>query len=325
MTAIDPFFADLLKRQRAPLNALFYQARHYANQLSPEVFYGFLAETLQALVLAAALFLSEAELDEMALELAVLALDLMGKHLLETMGPFQLIEPAWRNLYTLYPTFLAESPRRALAAIANALVQLCLHPRADATRWLAELQTLGAHCQNLRDFLRLGQVLSWRVGMAHNRDGALALIGELPPSIQAEILLGANLRDWQASPWFSPDLSPPRSLRIAHITGHFAAWGGQLWEPPTLAWEEDVLIVSDGLASWYLYADAYGESWFRRGPAQRLCPDLGKWQINADGQVHFGSKSAHFAELAGYRQAAGNQHSLAVALPSSFQIFILCA
>lgn len=319
----DSVLAELLRMRREAFNALYRQARQYSqhsHQLESERVYRFLALTLQPIVAAAAPHLDAEALEAMALELTVLALDLIGKQLLGSEGPFALIETGWRELFCAYPALFVQDPRRAIAAISNALVQLCQHSGADPARWLHELQRLGGACEQLDDFLALGQILAWRCGMAHYRKGALALLPGLPDSLKAHLLAGQSLADWQDSPWTG---LPLKGLGIVYVTGRYAGWGGRLHEPPRLGFEGDALLVADSLACWYLFADAWGESWFRRGEPSIPATGLGPWQLSRDGSVTIGGHQACFPELAGWRQAVGNAHTLAVAMPKSFRVWLI--
>lgn len=322
-TVLAKEFETFLRRQREPLNALFYQARHYAHALPAETVYRFLTDTLQPVVIAVAPVLEPEERDQLALKLTVLGLDLIGKQLLAPEGPFALIETAWRTLFAAHPQILATGPRRAIASISNALVQLCLHPGARPEVWLKQLNRLGGTCRDLRDFLNLGQILGWQAGLAHYRGGALALIPELPLALQAELLAGEPLAAWRASPWCG---QTGKGIQQVRVTGRFAGWGGKLYDPPRLAWEGDILRVTDSQASWSVYADTFGESWFRSPEAattKTAQTGLGPWRLNASGQVRRGKQTAKFAELAGFQQAAGCSHTLAVGLSESFQIVLL--
>lgn len=317
---MDPRFEAVLRRRRDSFNDLFRQARQYSLQLEPTAVYRFLSDTLDPIVAAVAPLLPEAELDELALKLTVLALDLLGKHLLEA-GPFVLIADAWRRLFSAHPQLLAESPRRAVAALSNALIQLCLHPGARPESWVDRYETLGGDCRQLDDWLALGQVLGWQAGLAHYRRSALEQLGRLPENLQSRLCEGRPLGDWQASPWCG---APGSGLRVVHRSGGFAGWGGRLIEPPTLAWDGDALLVADSRGCWYLFADRYGESWLRYGPTLPLAPGQpSPWEIDPAGRVRYGEASASLTALAGWRQAAGSAHTLAVAMPDSFVIQLL--
>lgn len=323
---MDAVFSQLLARQREAINALFFQARQYSHQLQPETVYRFLTDTLQPVVLAAAPHLPADELDQLALKLTVLALDLIGKQLLDPAGPFALIETAWRRLFAAHPQLLAESPRRAIAALSNALVHLCLHPGARPAIWVSELERLGGACPDLARYLKLGQILAWRVGLAQYRSGALALLPELPAQLQAELLENQPLAAWLASPWTDKlNHLSPKGLRMAAVTGRFSGWGGKLHDPPQLGWEDDALLVSDSQACWYVFRDAFGESWLRRNEPLTQPAGLGPWQLSPSGEVSYGEQQARFPELAGWSQAAGNHHTLAVAMPDSFRIRLIAA
>ncbi|MEZ0369932.1 MAG: hypothetical protein ACAI44_12670 [Candidatus Sericytochromatia bacterium] len=324
---LEPGFTALLQRQRQAFNALFFQARNYAHQLGPEAVYAFLEQTLQPVVMAVEPYLDKESLDRLALELTVLALDLLGKQLLNPAGPFALIEAGWRRLFCRFPSLLAAAPRPAIAAVSNALVQLCLHPGAKPEAWLDGLERLGGHCPDLAAFLQLGQVLSWRCGLAHYRAGALELLPRLPEAVQQALLGGLPLTAWLASPWCKQSLNGS-GLSIVHATGSFAGWGGKLFEPPRMTWSGDALLVADSQACWYLFADAFGESWHQRGEDPELGlamqpREMGPWRIDGDGTVSLGPLTRRFPQLANWRHASGTSHTLAVSQHHSFRIYLV--
>lgn len=335
-SGLNPVFADLLQRQRAAFNQIFYQLRYQAQGLGPEQALAFYRQHLQAWILALAPVLlkpassqaeaqaERAQLDRVALQLAALGLDLSAQGLLSGRGVLAPVAQGLERLVTAYPGFVLANPPLMLACWVNALVQLCRHPGARPQQWLDDLLLWGGQSQDLQEFLKLGQVLAWRAGLAHYRQGALSVLSQLSPGLQASLLLGQSLEHWRASPWCKGQTPQPPSLHLCELTAGFAGWGGQLLGLPELSWQADHLMVSDSAQGWHVFRDAWGESWIRsRFLRKDPQTDLGPWQLDAQGHLSIQGLRACFPELRNWRQALGNQHSLFVVMPRSLRLWLV--
>src|SRR5690606_40356915 len=86
---------------------------------------------------------------------------------------FGLLQQAWQRFLPQALPLIRQTPDKALVALAHGLKQLADHPDADALLWLRQMTALTTLVTDLDDWLRAGQVLAWRCGMAHFRGSAL--------------------------------------------------------------------------------------------------------------------------------------------------------
>src|SRR5262249_7069575 len=111
------------------------------------------------------------------------SLELVSKNVLGPDARSPEVDRLWPVLLSGCARFLAEDPRALVAGLSNGLYNLVTTPDCRAQTWVEILKTLAPLCRDQRELLRAGQVAGWRCGLAHLRDGALAVATELPAGV----------------------------------------------------------------------------------------------------------------------------------------------
>jgi hypothetical protein len=266
----DPL-AHVLRSGRDALNAQFAAARRLYPELDAAAFRAFLETTVDPLA-QATIAARPDRLADVVMAAYELGLELVGKRLVGPVSPHAVGESGWRAVASAAAPLVAESPRRVLASIANALHQLATTPGGRPEQWLRELPPLAAHCPDAETLLRLGQILAWRSGLAHYRASALAVADSLPEALALAAVGGSG--SWAAvrarladDPWFLPSLAAGDETErtIVHAVGAFRGFGGVFSRPPRIARRAAQLIVTSGDEAWLLTADAFGATFHRAG------------------------------------------------------------
>ncbi len=322
---MDARLAELLEARRDALNQRFLAARHQHRQLSAADFSQVLRE--RVLPVAEAILRAAPERLETAFDalydsaLRLTALDLLGP------GTHQpLLDRAFVELLPRAAHLLAPSPGESIPALLNALYNLTMEPDADAERWLAIMGDLAEQESNGGVYLDAGKVAAWVCGMAHYRDGALAIAARLPREHLARILGAADLDDPLATltdPWPIRDGQP--ALRLVGRCGGFIGFDGPFVEPPEVACFDGQLYAFDRQGAWRLFADRFGVLLRRYGtdlPEGNPEENPG-FRINRKGEVRHGEHTAAFPQLADYSSQAASEHTLVVALPHSHHLFLV--
>lgn len=248
-------FADLLRSDRAELNARFAAARHAAPALDPDRFARVLhdlvaptVERCEAAVPGSARPVGT-ELFDIALELAA-------------AGPLRpAVEAAWHDLLPAAAPHLAREPRRVAGGLLNAAATLDGAPGARGAEWRDRVRAALPRCPDVDTMLAAGQVAAWRAGMAGYRGAALDIARRLDGAV-VEVVLGLpadQLPRLAADPWFDPSTPGPRApVRV----GAFRGLGGTFVRPPVLEPMRDVhtgaVVATDGEDRWLVLADAFG-------------------------------------------------------------------
>jgi hypothetical protein len=266
---LDPSLVSVLRSGREHFNALFAAARHRYPDLDGERFGRFVAQSLAPLSAAVAAVDRDrtARVVEAAYEIG---LDLVGQRLIGPGARLGFIDSGWQTLLPRAAGLLARHPFELLAATTNALHQLSTTPGARPAEWMAGLTGLVEHVTELEPFLRLGQVLAWRAGMAHYRQGALEALDAVGERLAREALAVPAEAHWTAvrarlasDPWFDPAREAAPEPRWV---GGFRGFGGWFSEPPRCARAGQDVLVHAGGAAWLLTADAFGATLHRATP-----------------------------------------------------------
>jgi hypothetical protein len=174
---------------------------------------------------------------------------------------------------------LARAPERVVAAVSNALHSLAAAAASDAARsndgarpaeWIDTMTRLAPQCPDIDSLLQAGQVAAWRAGLAHFRDGALALAAKLPAQL-ASLAIGATAPDLaplltrlSQDIWFDPAAANhTQALHLAREVGAFRGYGGLFRQPPQIAARDGGWLVSSADDVWFLTVDAFGATFHR--------------------------------------------------------------
>ena len=270
---ISETLAAVLQSGRTEFNARHESARQRYPALDRDAFTKFIEETIDPLAQGAAR-VSRDRVPEVVAVAYDIGLELVGQKLIgnETRG--RVIEAAWQKISPALMPLIAVAPERLLPAIYNALHNLATTPGARPGQWADELARLGASAADPDQWLKLGQVLGWRAGLAHYRSSALTVATTLPPAL-ALAAMGADAKQkWsdvaqrlEDDPWFDPaksEATVERSrLAIVARVGGFRGFGGLFVEPPEVASSRDQLWVKSGDDCWLLCADVFGNTFHR--------------------------------------------------------------
>lgn len=178
-----------------------------------------------------------------------------------------LVDRVWQTLATAHAHVIAERPFATLAMLTNAALTVAATPGARVDEWIARMAALAP--QVTADTLRAaGQVVAWRSGMAHYRDGAIAAADRLPDAVAAAAVGAAQ--GWSAvraalteDPWWTPE-GKGQGVTVGAFTG----FGGAFAEPPSVRVGSQGFLVRSGAATLLLVADAWGATLHPADPAE---------------------------------------------------------
>ena len=332
--------AEALQAGRERFNALFIQARRAAPNLEPGAFGEFLRTSVAPVVERVAAVEPES-LQRVAAELYELSLEMLSRDL---PGRCPVLAENWQEVLGGLPEQLARHPRLFATSITNALYNLETTPGARPRDWVRSMLRLGAEERDVPTLLEAGKVASWRAGMAHYRDGALAACDELPEALGRTALgladgstspeLRVVLQRLRSDPWLRPEEvcgngeGVARRLRLVARVGAFRGFGGTFLRPPRLTFSDGQIFTNDGEAYWVMHADAFGRTLHRAGTAPpdgaRRAPSLqGPFQLNREGVVRCGPHVQTFPELREPTSVVWDQTTLAVTIPSSHAVYVV--
>lgn len=345
--ADTPIFAAILKQDRPRFNAKFNAAKANAPAIDGAAFLAHLSARVAPLVEAIhERFPHRAS--SAADELYDLSLTLFSKNILGALPRVPPVAAAWEELFPSLVHAMGKEPKRIGGAICNALVQLHEAPGARAGQWMEEMKSLASQFFEESDdgeaFLSAGKIVAWRCGLAHFRSGALQTARELAqknePLARAALgLKGSSsslesvIEDAVQNPWWTPQESSKENSEpyIAGVVGAFHGFaadkklGAVFVSPPRVVFYEGNLFAVDSQNCWQVFADAFGASFHRAGPAE-ACPrgdSTSKWQLSAHGQVFSPEGSAQFDELESAGSFAAATNTLVATLPHSHSIFFV--
>lgn len=276
MNPVSPALASILRSGRTEFNARFAAARHLYPQLNGEGFSLFLQTAVDELAQATERARPD-RLGDVVMAAYDAALELAGQNLAGPGSRQPVIEEAWRRVLPRAAPLVASAPAPVIAAVCNAAHQLASTPGARPAQWIELMEALAPKCADVEMFLRLGQVVGWRAGLAHFRKTALAAADALPEAL-ALAAIGSKLKaGWPAerekllrNPWHDPanEQSNPVGLRVVAQAGTFRGFGGLFVEPPEVAAAGEHFLVHSGDDCWLLTADRFGATFHRAAPGE---------------------------------------------------------
>lgn len=256
--SVSPALARTLAAGRASFNARVAAARRAQAGFDEAAFAAILSDLLDPIVAAV-----ETQAPDRTAAVATagfdIALTLAARNLAGPKARRDAVNRLWRDVAPRLAGPIADRPKTLMGSLTNAALNIAATPGARPNEWLA-LLSRAAPIATAETLLPIGQVLAWRAGMAHFRQGALAAAEALGPQ-QALALVGAE-GDWaevrarfEANRWWRPDLEPGRE---GLTVGAFTGYGGQFPEPPTVRAGDDGFVVRSADRTFLLIADAYG-------------------------------------------------------------------
>lgn len=267
---VGPELALVLRGERDELNRRFMAARKSRPHFDDERFRAFLCTTLNDLAVAAAQQIPS-EARDVVLTAYDLGLEQISKNVPDPDA--KLAGNFVRVAASAMPA-VALAPRRVLASIFNAIVELGRWPGARRGDWIDTMVRLGPQVTDPETFLRAGIVAGWTAGMAHHREGALRELDRLPDHVACSVL--NTPRQWPTlretmlkDPWFAPD---GRMIPLVRCVGAFRGFGGVFIAPPIAERRADHFVMKSGATSWLLMADAFGATFHRATDEEANAP-----------------------------------------------------
>ena len=308
--AASPALIGFLRADRDGLNGRFAHARRRLPALDGEAFSAFLLDALGPLLDRVAALRAGRGDDTHDVGHAAydVALELVGQRLAGPAARDPRVGDGWRAVVVAAAERVVEAPPRVLVAVANALAHLASTPGARPDEWAARMIEIAPVAGTLDAWLEAGQVLAWRCGLAHLREGALALCERVAPSLGPSLVGAPAGADWEAvrarlaaDPWYAP--SPSRrgvtgsGLRVVGRVGGFRGYGGLFVAPPVASrGGPDRFLIQSGDDAWVLFADAGGATFHRatdeeRAEARRGPASAPAAPIVRDGQLEHRGRS----------------------------------
>lgn len=169
-----------------------------------------------------------------------------------------LVDRTWIEAAVPLAAVIADQPDRVLAMLTNGALTLASTPGARPLEWIARMAAL-APLITAETFAGAGQVVAWRSGMAHYRQGALTAADALPePLALAAVGAAGSWADVRqpltADRWWSPAGSQDAPIRFGGFTG----FGGPFGAPPEVRAGAEDFLVRSGDRFGLLIADACG-------------------------------------------------------------------
>lgn len=319
---ISPAFAAILASGRAQFNARAAEARRSFPALDMQAFGAFLHDGVDPVVQAVAAAAPD-RAGSFTLAAYDMALELVGHGLAGPAAKMPFPGAVWRCLAPCFAPLLAAAPVDALGMLSNAAIHLGGVAGARTQQWQTEMAAIAPQVATLAQLRTIGQVLAWRAGVAHFRQGAIAAADSLPPAL-ALAAFGESQLDW---PLLREQLltQPWRGNADGIEFGAFAGLGGQFATPPLVRATDDGFIVSAGERFYLLVADAHGA--VLHGATEdefaQASTDLPA-SVRLDGaSLQLGARKLALALPAGDIALAANAHTLAVTSPYTHAIRLL--
>jgi hypothetical protein len=263
--AISTILAEMLATNRAHCNARVAEARHRDANFDTTAFSSFMRTGLDSIVRS--LKTVTPALPSERITFAVLAaydmaIELVAQNLAGPNARTDVVNRVWESLAPRYTTLIAAEPISVLGALSNAAIHIANVANARVDEWLSNMGEMAQQVDSLPTLHRVGQVLAWRAGLAHFREGALLSAASLPLALATHVVGAASTQDWPTlhgqfseNPWFAPsNVTTHPGWEIGEFTG----FGGSFAKPPEVRAYAQGFIVRSADRFNFLIADAYG-------------------------------------------------------------------
>ncbi|NHQ91290.1 hypothetical protein [Janthinobacterium lividum] len=319
---ISPAFASILASGRAQFNARAAEARRRFPSLDMAAFGAFLHDGVDPLVLAVTATAPE-RVGGATLAAYDMALELVGHGLAGPAAKNPFLNTVWRELAPQFAPLLAMAPVDVLGMLSNAAIHIDSVAGARPAQWQAGMAAVAPQVGSVAQLRAVGQVLAWRAGVAHFRQGALAAADTLPPALALAAFdepgaqwpqVRAQLLDY---PW--------RGNAEGREFGSFSGLGGDFGTPPQVRATNDGFVVRSAERHYLLVADAYGAVLHSATAQEYEQANAGMPpSVRLDGAtVHIGARSIALDLPAGDIAIAANAHTLAITSPWTHAIRLL--
>jgi hypothetical protein len=194
---------------------------------------------------------------------------------------------------------------------------------------------LGPRARDTDELLALGQVLAWRVGMAHWRQSAIERWTLLTPALQRAVfdhapdnarvtteLLRARLESRWNDPTAPVDTTPRARLEVVARVGDFKGLGGVFLRPPRVFAHDGALFATDGTVHVSLHADPFGATWLTEHDAPAASAVSPPWTL-ARTAIKRDEASLKLPALAHATSVASVHDTLAFTLPDSHRVTLV--
>ena len=319
---ISPAFASILASGRTQFNARAAEARRRFPSLDMAAFGAFLHDGVDPLVLAVSSAAPE-RVGGVTLAAYDMALELVGHGLAGPAAKNPFLNTVWRELAPSFAPLLATAPVDVLGMLSNAAIHIASVAGAWPAQWQAGMAAVAPQVGSVAQLRAVGQVLAWRAGVAHFRQGALAAADTLPPALALAAFdepgaqwpqVHAQLLDY---PW--------RGNAEGREFGSFSGLGGDFGTPPQVRATNDGFVVRSAERHYLLVADAYGAVLHSATAQEYEQATTGMpSSVRLDGAtVHVGARSIALDLPAGDIAIAANAHTLAITSPWTHAIRLL--
>ncbi|MED5596748.1 hypothetical protein [Janthinobacterium sp. P210006] len=319
---ISSAFAAILASGRAQFNGRAAEARRRFPSLDMAAFGVFLHDGVDPLVAAVAAAAPE-RAGSVTLAAYDMALELVGHGLAGPAAKNPFLNTVWRELAPALAPLLATAPIEVLGMLSNAAIHVGGVAGARPSQWQRELAALAPQVATLAQLRAVGQVLAWRAGVAHFRQGALAAADTLPHEL-ALAAFGEPGAHW---PQVHAQLLdyPWRGNAEGREFGSFSGLGGDFGTPPQVRATPDGFVVRSAERHYLLVADAYGAVLHGATAEEYALAQTGVPAfVRVDGaSVHIGARSIALDLPAGDIALAANAHTLAITSPWTHAIRLL--
>ncbi|OHV96556.1 hypothetical protein AKG95_17680 [Janthinobacterium lividum] len=319
---ISPAFASILAGGRAQFNARAVEARRRFPSLDMAAFGAFLLDGVDPLVVAVAAAAPE-RVGGATLAAYDMALELVGHGLAGPAAKNPFVNTVWRELAPQFSPLLATAPVEVLGMLSNAAIHIASVAGARPAQWQTGMTAVAPQVGSVAQLRAVGQVLAWRAGVAHFRQGALAAADTLPPAL-ALAAFGEPGAQW---PQVRAQLLdyPWRGNADGREFGSFTGLGGNFGTPPQVRATDDGFIVRSAERHYLLVADAYGAVLHSATAQEFEQAQTGMpVDVRLDGAtLHIGARSIALDLPAGDIALAANAHTLAVTSPWTHAIRLL--
>jgi hypothetical protein len=316
-------FAAILAAGRNQFNQRVSDARRRHALFDAQAFAAFLQTCVDPVVRAVAAS-DAARASATALAAYDLALDVVG-----TGTRSALVASVWRELAPTYARLIGRQPGAVLGLLSNAALYLESIPHARGAEWLGIMVAMSSHIDTMEQLQGAGQMVAWRCGVAHFRDGALAAGARLPEPLALAALGGEAALSWAAlrarliaDPWWRPDGPAPARVEIGAFTG----LGGHFGVPPEVHAHPHGFTARCGDAYHLLVADAFGAVLHPSDAAEHGAPDAvkGDWKLR-DAVLYVGTREIALDVPAQGIKVCCNGPTLAITSPYTHAIRLVPA